>query len=202
MRIVPLDARIGTGPFGAALATSFHAMDWLNDAEAARLRGLRFFCVGARAATLARQKGLLDVHSPALDAGALLAELRLLPRDGNLLYLAGRDRKPALEAELARAGFTVETAVVYEAVAETSLPNATLEALRAGSLDAALHFSRRSAELLIDLVGKEGLAEKLAKIAHVCISADAAAPFVAMGATVKIAAMPGSNGLLAALESL
>ena len=51
-------------------------------------------------------------------------------------------------------GIAVETAVVYRAVAAEKLPPDLTQALRESTLDAALHYSRRSAATLLALAGQ------------------------------------------------
>ena len=71
--------------------------------------------------------------------------------DGRLLYLAGEDRAGDLAGDLAAHGIAVETAVVYRAVPVEALPDDAVQALRGGQIDAALHYSRRSALTLLRL---------------------------------------------------
>ncbi len=96
----------------------------------------------------------------------------------------------------------METLVVYEARAESALTEAAIAAIRAGDIDAALHFSRRSAAIFLDLARAAGVAGDLAAIVHVCISGDAAVPLLDAGLPVRVAATPDSAGLFAALESV
>ncbi len=55
---------------------------------------------------------------------------------------------------------------------------------------AALHYSRRSAELACLLARRSGLADSWRNVAHICISEEAAAPLHAFGARrVYVAAL-------------
>ncbi len=64
--------------------------------------------------------------------------------------------------------------MIYEARAVASLSDEALDALRKGLVDAAFHFSRRSASIFCTLVSAAGLANEARALLHVCISTDAA----------------------------
>ena len=82
---------------------------------------------------------------PARDADELIATLiGVLKPEASVLYLAGRDRKEVIEAALAER-FELEVVETYAAEArEAWRPT---EARSLASCAAALHYSRRSAEL-------------------------------------------------------
>ena len=92
-------------------------MRW-READRARLATIPLYVVGARAARAARDAGLALAGEPTDDAAALAERLaRTLPPGARLLYLAGRDRKPTLEATLAAAGLVVQAVELYAAEA-------------------------------------------------------------------------------------
>jgi len=107
--------------------------------------------VGDHSAEVARAAGFAEVVSAqgAFDDLVRLVAARFA--NARLLYLAGEDRAGDLAAELATHGVTVETAVIYRAVAATALPPEAAQALGADQLDAVLHYSRRSAATLLQL---------------------------------------------------
>ena len=76
------------------------------------------YVVGAQSARAAAEKGLRVADMPAPDVAALAERLhaRLAARS-RVLYLAGRDRRSELEAELRQAGHIVTTIEVYAAEA-------------------------------------------------------------------------------------
>ena len=89
---------------------------------------------------------------------------------------------------------------IYEAAAQRALPGVAVAALQDGKVDAVLHFSRRSAELLIGLADAAGILDRLIAIPQVCISKDAATPFIELESRVIVAREPTSAGLFAALD--
>ena len=99
------------------------------------------------------------------------------------------------------AGFTVIHWEAYEARAVESLPETAIAALRSGQIGAALHYSRRSADLVVRLAGEAGLASELRAFPHLCLSADAAAPLASIAATL-VAGDPSEDALLALLDRL
>ena len=65
------------------------------------------------------------------------------------------------------------------------------------AVDAALHYSRRSATLFVAAVAGAGLADRLPGMLHAAISPDAAEPLRAGGARrIAIAAEPSESALL------
>jgi uroporphyrinogen-III synthase len=185
------------GPLGALLVTSANAVPALAGFD----RTLPVFAVGARTAALVRAAGFTEVRS-AEGEGASLAALvaNAVSPGARLLHVAGRDHKPEPQASLARAGFALETFVAYEAVAAAVLPDSLDRMLREGSLDAALHFSRRTAETALALARAAGLNARFLSLRHLCLSADVAAPLREQGAArLIVAGEPDEASLLAAL---
>ena len=185
-----------SGRFAAVVATSHHA--FTEDDERHGERALPLFAVGGRTAEAARAAGFEDVRIAAGDAESLADLLRLtLPRPARLLYLAGRDRKPALAAALDAAGYRVETVEVYAAEAVERWPASALDALRSGSVDVALHYSRRSVEIALRLAEQDGLVDALLLIHHACLSADVAEPLRRRrAASIAVAERPDEDALL------
>lgn len=166
-------APLPAGRLDALIVTSANAAPALSALD----RTLPVFAVGERTAGAIRDAGFADIRAAEGDASSLAALVgRALPATARLLHLAGRDRKSEPEASLAARGYSVETVVAYEAVAATALPDALARALRAGALDAALHYSRRSAEVGLVLARAAGLADAFLALRHACLSQDAAAP--------------------------
>jgi len=188
------------GRFDALVATSPHAFLALREADRARLATIPLHVGGARAARAARGVGLAPAGEPAADAAALAERLaRTSPPAARLLYLAGRDRKPTLEAALAAAGLVVQVVELYAAEARVAWSGR--EARAVAACDGALHYSRRTAALTVALATRAGLAERFRALLHVCLSADVAEPLAAVGATrIVVAAVPDEAHLLAALE--
>ena len=82
-------------------------------------------------------------------------------------------------------------------------PEAAVEALRRGEVDAALHYSPRSAQTFLSLAGAAGLTEQALALPQVALSAEIAAPLIGAGAgTVLVAEHAEEAALLAALDQL
>ena len=136
------------------------------------------------------------------DGEGLSTLVRLtLPRPARLLYLAGRDRKPNLEPSLSAAGIDLEVVETYAAAPLDHWPEAVGRALRDGAIDAALHYSRRSAELALTMSERSGIGDAFLLLHHACLSADVAEPLMAAKAfAVAVAARPDEDSLLALLS--
>ena len=195
LEIVGTGASI-TGIWDGVIVTSAQAFDHLDAALRDKIRALPFFVVGARSAQAAQSCGFAEPKITAPQVSDLLAHLKTLAPQ-RFLYLAGQDRKSDLETGLAASGHIITPLIIYEARAVDALASETITALRANKIDAVLHYSRRSAELFCKLAREAGLGAALTHLRHICISADAAAPFADK---VVIAKTPDQEGLFAALE--
>ena len=161
------------GEHDFAVSSSAQAIALATPELLARLAGLPLHVVGAKTAAAAVRVGL-TTSDPAEDVAALLPTLP----PGRALYLAGRDRKPDLEAALAGRITVVE---VYAAEARAGWDEA--EARGVARAEAALHYSERSADLAAALAEKAGVAAAFRRLPHVCLSRAVAARLSAIGAS-------------------
>lgn len=183
--------------YDAVLASSAKGVESIKTLDA--LRGLPLHTVGETTATAARKRGL----TPEIVAGNAAAILPLLlsyyVTQTHFLYLAGRDRQPALEAGLQAAGHRVTAIEVYEARAVDELTPEACASLNSGEISAALHYSRRSAEIFLSLASAAGLDANLFAFPHIALSDDVAAPLRANGLNVAVAKKPDEKHLLETL---
>jgi uroporphyrinogen-III synthase len=157
------------------------------------------YVVGARTGHAAEARGWRLASPPARDADELVRTLAaaLKPR-ASVLYLAGRDRKEVIETALTGA-YGVEIVEAYAAEAREAWRPA--EARSLASCVAALHYSRRSAELAAALAKAAGMEACFLELNHVCISRDVAEPLQALGASrIAIAETPDEAGLFRRLR--
>jgi uroporphyrinogen-III synthase len=176
IEVTPLGFTPARARYDAVVATSARA--FLNDAASDKT--IPLYVVGVRTARAAKARGWRLAAPPAPDAAGLNGTIktRLAP-GASVLYLAGRDRKSALESALA--GFcVVEVVEAYAAIARDAWRPGEVRAL--ASCVAALHYSRRSAALAAILAQKAGLAAHFLTMRHICLSRDVAEPLEALGA--------------------
>ena len=152
------------------------------------------YAVGARTGRAAEGRGWRLASPPAREVGELIATLTVVLKPGtSVLYLAGRDRKEAIEAALAER-FELEVVETYAAEAREAWRPSEARALT--SCVAALHYSRRSAGLATALAKTAGASDHFLKLKHVCLSRDVAEPLQALGATrIALAETPDEAGL-------
>jgi uroporphyrinogen-III synthase len=202
LRIEWLAADFGPGPWDGVIMTS------ANAARAAcehprrdELLPLKLFTVGRSTAQAARACGFRDVVSADGDVSDLLNLLRQSPPPASrLLYLAGADRSVDLSATLAAAGMQVDTAVMYQAFAETQLPREAETAFAAHEIDGVLHFSPRTAAAFV--AAATAIAPSALAIPQFCLSEAVAKPLQAAGARdLRIAARPDEAALLELIRS-
>ena len=196
LEIFPTGAPIPDGPFDLVLATSAQAFAGWTAPRA--LRGVATACVGEKTAQAAREAGF-EVKIVAPRAETMAEMLIGEKKPGAALYLAGRERKPALEQRLAGAGWRLELVETYDARPVASWPEEVVAALRDGRIDAVLHYSPRSAGAAMALIG--GAA---ARLSHFCLSSDVAdrCREGAPEATIFVASQPDEEALMRLLGSV
>jgi uroporphyrinogen-III synthase len=157
------------------------------------------YVVGARTGHAAEARGWRLASPAARDAKELVRTLAAaLNPEAHVLYLAGRDRKEVIEAALSDA-FDVEIVEAYAAEAREAWRPSEAQSLE--SCVAALHYSRRSAELAAALAKAAGVKACFLELNHVCISRDVAEPLQALGAgRIAIAETPDEAGLFRRLR--
>ena len=199
LRMEPIGADL-SGPWTAIVLTSANAARALaSNPEQRRLTGLPVLTVGDRSAQAAREAGFTDVASAQ---GALadlvgLAAARFAGNAGMLLYVAGEDRAGDIAGDLAAHGISVHTAVAYRMAAVAALPPWLTQALAAGEIDGALHYSARSLATLLKLAGEVGALNAALNLAHYCLSAAVAEPLRERNAgRIMVAARPDEAALI------
>jgi uroporphyrinogen-III synthase len=202
MRVEPVAADI-SGGWGGVIITSANAPGAIagNPARAALVK-LPLFAVGRRSADAARQAGFVNVTSAGGDVRDLVQLIAERHADASapLLYLAGEDRAADLVAELAVHGIAAELVVVYRAVSIPFPPELTA-ALKAGEVDAVLHFSKRSAENYIAAACQAGIIEQALAVRHYCLARPIAEPLSGAGAgSIAVAKRPDEAALIELLE--
>jgi len=203
MRVAPVAADLA-GAWGGIIITSANAPAAIaGDPALDALVARPLYAVGRRSAEAARAAGFADVTAAGGDVRdlvRLLAERRA-DAAAPLLYLAGEDRAADLVRELAAHGLAAEMKVVYRA-ATAPFPPALIEVLQTGSVDAVLHFSKRSGENYLAGAREAGIAEAALAPRHYCLSAQIAAPLIAAGGEVAVAPRPEAAALIALLPPL
>jgi uroporphyrinogen-III synthase len=200
MKVKPVEADI-TGDWSAVIVTSANALRALTPAQLAPLRTRPLFAVAERSALDAREAGFTDVRSANGDAADLIRLIveRYARQKAPHLYLAGEDRASDVEGTLRAHGIPVHTFVVYRNIT-TGYPPELVRALDAGTLDAVLHFSRRSSENFLAGGKDAGVLPRAVALRHICISVPVAEPLAAAGAVeIAVARRPDEAAMLALL---
>lgn len=194
---------IAADPGGSVVTSAAALKAVTGHPDLAALKALPIWTVGTETAAAARRHGFADVRAAGGDAVALAARLREeAPRGPALLWLAGADVAADLRTTAAADGIRVERYEVYRSVAVDELSPALATALRAGSIEAVLHYSARSARLYIALTTAAGLIEWALRPRQLCLSARIAASFAAAEASpVSVAARPDEVALFDLLGS-
>jgi len=165
-------------------------------------RDFPVFAVGSQTAAAARDAGFTEVR----DANGTVETLAnavggwARPKDGALLHAAGAEAEGRLAGLLRQAGYTVHVEVLYDVPAVDAFPPLAHAALAAGTVDAVLIYSARSAQAFAACLVRAGLEPACAALTACCISEAAAAPLAGLRFnSVRIAAHPNQAALLDAL---
>jgi uroporphyrinogen-III synthase len=159
--------------------------------------------VGEATASRARAAGFGKVSSADGDAGAL-AQLAAQNCDiggAPLLLLCGRHQGITLAADLRTSGFRVIRRVSYAVAPVPRLPPAAGDALRTGTLVAALFFSADTARHFVRLLGRARLHEAVRSIDALAIGKPAAVALQALPwRRIRVATRPNQDAMLALLR--
>ena len=195
--IQPVDADFNPASFDAIVITSGNAVPALVQSSLRNSLVRPVLAVGNQTAQAARDAGFKDVTSADGDAADLVSLIRNRWNKGRarLLYLAGSDRSRNLAGDLAADGIQVETVIVYSAHAVARLPDDAQRALRSGTIDGVLHYSRRSTVIFLTCADVGRIDVSLLR--HYCLSQRAAEPLSTRGfKNIRIARHPDEAALL------
>lgn len=183
--------------YSAVIATSRNALAALSQFGGEALASLPFYAVGAETAEAARETGFKTIVTAAGSAASLARLISEHRPGGELLYLAGVKRKPALEQEAAEKNIPLH---VWEAYDMRPLPlhMEAEKALAARQISAVLLFSQQASERFLSVTAPFGLIAQ-ATPDYFCLSPDVAAPLQARGLR---AFAPGQSSLDALLALL
>lgn len=196
--VIEIEALPVSAPKGDFTALVFTSANAVRIAAAFdELKRMAVFAVGTRTAEVARECGFQNVGVAAGDVNALGELLAAeLPPGAHVLHLAGENRAGDLPGRLAQSGIRIETRVLYRAKAARRLKPETVAALRAGKIDAVLHYSERSAAVFVQLAEAAGVGGNIRTTRHLCLSSAVAAPLRMFGAHTEVATAPEEAALL------
>ena len=202
------EVELPAGPVQAVAITSANGARALARLPAmARLKKAVAVVVGPASERAAREAGFERIlRAERGDVSGVIAAIRahLDPAKGAILYASGAVTRGDLEGELARSGFTVHRAVLYEAVPARTLSPEVRTHLEQGRPAWVTLFSPRTARIWADVVQAEGLAEPAARLDYACLSENVRKSLLeAMPAGVSgriaVAERPDQPALLAAM---
>lgn len=168
--IQPVDFEVpDPAAYDVLVFTSAHAVSAY--AGNVRICSQRVYTVGSATAERALQKGFADVRTPtgkAADVPDFIEQHE--QKNVRILYLHGRDISYPLEDAMRERGFSMDSAVVYEALKSSTIGKDCIRAMRSGEKGIVMLFSKRTAEAFVDAVCAEKLEKALGHIKVLCIS--------------------------------
>lgn len=196
----------GEAPYSGVILTSANAIRAVAaHPMLARLRGLPAFVVGDRTAQAARDAGFSDVRSAEGDANALreLIVASVKKKSAPLLYLSAAEVSRDLEDELGERSIKVVSLPVYRMADLIAFDEPVRNAFAQQTIDAVLHYSRRSALGFVEAARRAGFEISALALPQVCLSDPIASALRDAGATrLIVARTPNEPDLLAALEQV
>lgn len=184
--------------FAAMALTSGNALRALEERNALTpfLR-LKVYAVGDRTAERARNAGFRQVESAGGDFGDLVELLAHAGPSGPVFYPSGRDQSGDLAKSLAPYGVMVITAQIYAMNRVGALPPGVISALNAGSVAAALFYSRRTAEAFVALAAAQLSSQAQRHLGMLCLSENVAEPLIdAHFVRIGLADYPSEEGMM------
>jgi len=164
-----------------------------------RERGVRVICVGEATSQAAKDSGFEDVVSAGGDVGdlAALVVAECDPAGGPLLHVAASAVAGDLAGCLRAERFTLNRAVLYDAVPRDSLSPEARGHIAGRNIDAVMLYSPRTARRFAALVRDAGLSNAVGDIDAVCLSAAVADALDGLQVRRRrIAAHPDQESLL------
>lgn len=202
MVFTPEDLPDLTGITGI-LATSANGVRALT--KATQRRDLPIWAVGDATAGLAAELGFSTVHSAGGDVDSLAALVmsKVPPQDGPLLHVAGSEIAGDLGGALRQYGYQVPRIMLYHSRTATRLTPESLDVLAAGSLNVALFYSPRTAQIFMNLLADAPIRAILSNCWALALS-QAVAEKLAPGAWagIQVAEQPTQGHLFAALDRI
>jgi len=162
--------------------------------------GLPIYVVGPGTAATARALGFSDVLQGPRDAAGLIGFMaeHADVNAGSLIYLAGETKSRDLGGELRRLGFHVQEPIVYSIKAAAAFSAAAVARFEAEDIDGVLLMSAETAKTYSRLILAHGLAQKIRRTRHFCLSREVARGLALTGAQhVSVASQPDLKALIA-----
>jgi len=128
------------------------------------------YAVGAATADALTQFNVTYTGSDGVAAltDVILRELK--PDAGPIIYVRGVHVARDIASVLIASGYTVDQAVMYEAVQRNTFSEDTRQAFQNGFIDGVVLFSPRTAVIFSNLVDKADLLERLVDVTFYCLS--------------------------------
>lgn len=185
----------------AILATSSNGIRAL--ARRTSRRDVPIFAVGPQTTSAARSAGYLNIRTAQGDSLALAGAARewAASSAGVLVHVAGRERSGDLARQLSEFGFQVRTESLYEATAADSLSREAITTLRAGTLDAVMLFSPRSARIFVQCAVRSHVEGSCQTLVACLISPAVGSALAPLSfREVRVAAQPNLDAMLPLLS--
>lgn len=128
--------------------------------------------VGDKTKKATIKAGFKTTISTAGDQETLIRfiECHLEPQKGKIIHFSGHHKTGNLIESLEKFGFSIQQVICYQAGAIDQFSTDVRTAISAEKIDVIPFYSRRTAEIFVDLIKKANIEQKLLKITALCLS--------------------------------
>jgi uroporphyrinogen-III synthase len=167
------------------------------------IKKIKTIAVGNKTTAAAKQYGFTDVIN--INGNALKLTDYIIknfnPKQGSILYLSALDIAFDIERCLSDAGFNINRIAVYQAVKIDQLSDEIADNFNAKSIGSVLLFSKRTAEIFVNLIEKYNLKNTVNEITAFVLSSNIASEVRKLSLKdVIVAAHPNEEALLESIK--
>jgi uroporphyrinogen-III synthase len=193
-----IDNNFDTEEFNCFILTSrYAAHSLLKIYNINKLKNKIFFCIGVATRNILANSGFKNIHHANGTSEDLLKIITNFSRkDNKFLYIRGVDINCDICKILNNSGIYVREEVTYKANPASALSRETVSAIDGNNIDGIIFYSKRTAEIFIDLIKINKLSNKTSIICAYCLSEDIAGILREFNMEVKVAKYPMNDEII------
>jgi uroporphyrinogen-III synthase len=193
-----IDNNFDTEEFNCFILTSrYAAHSLLKIYNINKLKNKIFFCIGVATRNILANSGFKNIHHANGTSEDLLKIITNFSRkDNKFLYIRGVDINCDICKILNNSGIYVREEVTYKANPALALSRETVSAIDGNNIDGIIFYSKRTAEIFIDLIKINKLSNKTSIICAYCLSEEIADILRAFNMKVKVAKYPMNDDII------
>ncbi|MBT4204090.1 uroporphyrinogen-III synthase [Hyphomicrobiales bacterium] len=162
-----------------------------------KLKNKIFFCIGIATRNILINYGFKNIHHANGTSEDLLEIITSHSiKNNKFLYIRGADINCDICKILNNFGISTSEEIVYKANSATALLMETVTAINNNTIDGIIFYSKRTAEIFINLIKINKLSNKTSIICAYCLSEEIADILRAFNMKVKVAKYPMNDDII------